>query len=210
MDNIQEYVVGENQQQEYQFLFDAQTIQSPIFLRFYVEAYATLKMHLLIIHTSMQVKIECILRGQGAHVSVQGAYILSEKHSVAIDTFQHHTVANTSSTMLIKGALRDNAYAHYEGTIYIEKDASGSYASQENKNILLSNAARVVSVPNLEVLNNEVKCFHGSATGRFDQEQLFYAASRGIDEKAAEELLLKAFFADVMDDELFKGSWYGF
>ena len=110
--------------------------------------------------------------------------------------------------MVIKGALHDNAFAHYQGNICIEKNASGSYASQENKNILLSNAARVVSVPNLEVLNNEVKCFHGSAIGRFDEEQLFYAACRGIDEKAAEKILLKAFFTDVVDGELFKGIEY--
>ncbi len=197
---MQEYVVEQNQQQQFTFVFDQSSSQPELFLRFYIRAYATLRMQLLILHTSMQVKIECILDGQGAQAYIQGAYILSEQHSVTIDTLQHHEVTNTSSTLLMKGALRDKGCVNYQGTIRIEKSACGSYASQDNKNILLSNGARAVSVPNLEVLNNEVKCFHGSAVGRFDPEQLFYVACRGIDDTKAEEILLKAFFSDVVDD----------
>lgn len=199
--NIREYVVGENQQQGFTFVCDKNSADSALLLRFYVESYATLKVQLLINHTSAQISIECILRGQGAHADIRGAYILSQEHSVAINTFQHHEACNTSSTLLMKGALHGKAFAQYHGTIRVEKPAHGAYASQENKNILLSNAARAVSVPNLEVLNNEVKCFHGSAVGRFDKDQLLYAACRGIDEESAERMLLQAFFADVVDDE---------
>ena len=67
----------------------------------------------------------------------------------------------------------------------------------ENKNILLSEKSRVTSIPSLQVLTNEVRCFHASATGKFPQEQLFYAASRGLTQKATQLLLLQAFFADV-------------
>ena len=199
--NMQEYVVGENQQKQFTFICDKNSPDSGLFLRFYVESYATLKVQLLINHTSAQVSIECILRGQGAQADIRGAYILSQEHTVAITTFQHHEASNTSSTLLMKGALHGKAFAQYHGTIRVEKSAHGAYASQENKNILLSNAARAVSVPNLEVLNNDVKCFHGSAIGRFDKDQLLYAACRGIDEKSAERILLKAFFTDVVDDE---------
>ena len=125
--------------------------------------------------------------------------MLSDEHNVMIETFQHHQAAHSSSCLIVKGALQGKASAHYAGTIRVEKQAYGSYASQENKNILLSAQARAVSIPNLEVLNNEVKCFHASAIGRFDNEQLFYIATRGIDEKVAQQILLDAFFADVVD-----------
>lgn len=207
---MREYIIGENQQKKFSFVCDQNSTDRELFLRFYVQAYAALTVHVLIAHANMHVKIECFLQGQGAHAHIHGAYILSDKHVVTIDTLQYHEGAHTSSTLLMKGALRDMAYVQYHGTIHIEKNASGTYASQENKNILLSNGARAVSVPNLQVLNNEVKCFHGSAVGKFDQEHLFYAACRGIDEKRAEEILLNAFFADVVDDELSKRIEYEF
>ena len=91
---------------------------------------------------------------------------------------------------------------HYHGTIRVEQDAAWYVASQNNKNILLiSNDARAVSVPSLEVLTNEVQCFHGSASGRCDDEQLFYLQSRGIDKKQAHRLLLQAFFAGLFVDQ---------
>lgn len=197
---MREYIVSENHQQQHTFVFDEKTKKTDVDLRFYVDANATLTVHLLIVHTSVQVKIECILRGTGANVHIYGAYMLSDDHAVKIDTVQHHQAAYTNSTLIMKGALRDTSSAHYHGTIRVEKEARDAYASQENKNILLSSTARAVSVPNLEVLNNEVKCFHGSAIGTFDAQQLFYAAARGIDEKTAERILLDAFFADVVEE----------
>jgi Fe-S cluster assembly scaffold protein SufB len=199
---LQQYIVGENQQQQYQFLFDAQS-EATHALRFCVERNATLTVHVVIVHTSVQLKIECVLHGEGAYANIFGAYMLSDSHAVKIDTVQHHEAAHTSSNLIMKGALQDKASAYYHGTIRVEKEAHGAHACQQNKNILLSNSARAVSVPNLEVLNNEVKCFHGSAIGTFDQEQLFYAASRGIDEKTAERILLDAFFCEVIDQKMF-------
>lgn len=199
LDNTSTYIIGENQQEHYTFLFDQQTQHTNVVLFFYVEAHATLTVHVVVIDTSMHVKIHCVMRGHGGHVSVKGAYRVSGEHTVIIDTFQHHQSAHTSSTLVMKGVLYGKAQAHYHGTICIEKEARGVCASQENKNIILSNEARVVSIPNLQVLNNEVRCFHGSAVGRFDKEQLFYAVARGIDEKSAERILLLAFFSDVVD-----------
>lgn len=199
LDSKKNYIITENQQEHYTFVFDQHTQQVEQTLCFYVEAYATLTVHIIIAHTSIKVKIECILRGKGAHARIFGAYMLSDEHNLVIDTFQHHQAAHTSSTLIMKGALQGKASAHYAGTIRIEKQAPASYASQENKNILLSNQARAVSIPNLEVLHNEVKCFHASAVGKFDKDQLFYIAARGIDEKMAQQILLNAFFADVLD-----------
>lgn len=197
-----EYIVGENQQQNYTFTFDPYNAPEEVFLRFSVESDAHLMVRILIAQVSIRIKIECILRGTGAYVNIYGAYVLSDEHVVTIDTMQHHHAAHTSSTLVMKGALRSKSSVRYRGIIRIEKEARSAYALQENKNILLSGAARAISIPQLEVLNNEVKCFHGSAMGKFDAQLLFYMASRGIDEATAQRLLLDAFFADVVDGEV--------
>ena len=198
------YLVGENQQVNHTFLFDHNTQEKELSLHFYVQAYATLNVAIAIVHADIKLTISCILQGNGAQAFINGAYILSEHNAVTIATMQHHQASHTSSILVIKGALRDKAQAQYTGTIRIEKEANGAYASQENKNILLSSMARAVSIPNLEVLHNEVKCFHGSAVGTFDKDQLLYAAARGIDTEKAQELLLNAFFSDVIKDNELK------
>ena len=197
---MREYVVVENQHKHYSFLIEASGDQH---IRFYVERDAKLVVEVLIASTT-NVHIECILAGVGADASIAGAYMLDAAQKVQVTTVQHHRAAHTQSSLIMKGLLRGSAYAQYHGTVRIEKDAQGSCASQENKNILLSNNARAVSVPNLEVLTHDVRCSHGSAIGRFDEEQLFYAASRGVDEKSAQRLLSNAFMAHIFTDEMLK------
>ena len=146
-DQLREYVIGENQQQKYVFLIDDADAVHDMHLRFYVERNAALVIHLLIANTNARIKIDSLLCGEGAQVHVKGAYILSGEHAVSIDTFQHHQAAHTSSTLVMKGALRGKSHAHYCGTIRVERCAQGTYASQENKNMLLSNNARAISCP---------------------------------------------------------------
>ena len=194
---MHEYSVGENQQFNFSLVLDKDNEEQGLHLRFYVAANASLTAEILIAHTSVNVIIDCVLQGAGADAGFRGAYIGSAIDKIHITSSQQHHIPHASSDLVMRGALYDSAQAQYHGTIRVEKGAHGSVASQENKNMLLSNTARALSVPNLEVLTNDVKCFHGSAVGRFDNEQLFYAASRGIDEKTAQRLLLHAFFADL-------------
>jgi Fe-S cluster assembly protein SufD len=204
LDNtIREYTVGKNQHKNYSFLID-DAVAGDQHMCFYLERNAKLVVEILLISTTIKVHVECILRGEYADARIIGAYLLDASHKAQITTLQHHIVPHTNSTLVMKGLLRDSAHAQYHGTVRIEKDARGSCASQENKNMLLSNTARAISVPSLEVLTHEVQCSHGSAIGRFDDEQLFYAASRGIDEKGAQQLLANAFFADLFVDEMMK------
>jgi len=198
---MQEYNVGENQQKNYCFLIDKTSALHDMHIRFYVERNAVLTVEVLIHSVDVNITIDCVLRGENADARIMGAYILDASHKATIVTTQHHDIARARSSLVMKGVLRDNAYAHYHGIIRVEKEAQGTHASQENKNILLSNNARAVSVPSIEVLAHDVECSHGSATGRFDDEQLFYAAARGIDEKKAQQLLLNAFLADFFVDE---------
>jgi hypothetical protein len=158
---IQEYIVGENQHKKYCFLIDLSADASSEALakgealakedqhiRFYVERNAQLNVEILIA-SSINVHIECTLLGVGADARITGAYILDASQKVHITTLQHHVVPHTSSTLVMKGLLRGSAQAQYHGMVRIEKDAQGSCASQENKNILLSNGARAISVQSL-------------------------------------------------------------
>ena len=141
---MQVYNVGENQHKNYSFLFDKTSALHDTHIRFYVERNAKLVVEILIVSTSINVHVECILLGVGADAHITGAYILDTADKVQITTTQQHHVANTRSNLVMKGVLRDNAHAQYHGTIRVEKEAQGAYASQENKNILLSNNARAV------------------------------------------------------------------
>jgi Fe-S cluster assembly protein SufD len=198
MDKIKyEYTVSADERYTHQLLIDDKNGAAAQHYCFYLERNAVLVVEVLIVYKDVDLTIECVLRGEGADARITGAYGLHLSNKVKIYTVQHHQAADTRSRLIMRGVVRDSAHAYYHGTIRVDKDARGADASQENKNMLMSNNARAVSEPSLEVLTNDVRCFHGSATGRCDDEQLFYCASRGIDEKKAQQLLLQAFFAGL-------------
>jgi Fe-S cluster assembly protein SufD len=175
------------------------SVEKNITLTFVVERNASLRVELLVAHTDAVIDITCIMRGESAQATINGAYVVRDEHTVRITTMQHHKAAHTKSALVMKGIVDDSARADYSGMIRVEKNARGCVSSQENKNMLLSDNARAVSVPQLEVLTHDVHCFHGSAVGRFDSDHLFYAASRGIDEKHMRRLLVHAFFAGMFE-----------
>lgn len=204
VDQKYDYIIGENQHQCYTFVIDKDTGCDEQHYYFYFEGNANLDAEFLIVNTSIELTIECILAGHGAQARIVGAYGVRGLNKVKINTIQHHQAAYTSSTLIMRGVLYDEAHAYYHGAVIVERDAHGCNASQENKNILMSNNARAVSEPQLQVLTDDVRCFHGSATGRCDGEQLFYCATRGIDEKRAQQLLLYAFFDTLFVDMMMK------
>jgi Fe-S cluster assembly protein SufD len=116
----------------------------------------------------------------------------------------NHTVVdnvkpNCESNELYKGVIDDNATAVFNGKIFVQKDAQKTNAFQSNKNILLSDNATVNTKPQLEIFADDVKCSHGCTIGQFDEDAFFYLRSRGISEKAAKSLLVRAFAIDIMD-----------
>jgi len=86
----------------------------------------------------------------------------------------------------------------FTGLIRIEPEGQYSDAVQTNRNLVLSEGAEAHSVPNLEILANEVRCGHGSAVGPIDAEQRYYLMSRGLDRARADRLQVKGFFEDVL------------
>lgn len=149
-------------------------------------------------HASSKCQIKIIMMGQRAQATIRGAYFLRKEEKLELHVMQDHRVKKCESLVLCKGALADASYARYDGMITIAHDAPETSASQENKNILLDVKARAVSVPNLQALNNEVQCSHGSAVGPLDTEQLWYLQSRGLADEQAKKLLLAGFFGDIV------------
>jgi Fe-S cluster assembly protein SufD len=196
--------VGQDERFVHSIIIDAESNEKNIHISFVLERNSYLEVELLVAHTYANISLECVLKGEGAHAIIRGAYSVNESHNVVFNTVQHHQAPYTTSSLVMKGVLYDYAHVSYRGMIRVEKEARHSVSRQENKNIVLSNHAHALSVPSLEVLTNDVHCFHGSALGRFEADQLFYAASRGLDEKKAQSLLLKAFFADLLHGEKMK------
>src|SRR5947207_14370409 len=146
-----------------------------------------------------KIRIQNDLAGPGATSRVTGAYFADATQHLDYDTFQEHIAPNTTSDFAFKGALRDEASAVWRGMIRVEKYAQKTNAYQENRNLMLSDQAHADSIPGLEILANDVRCTHGSTTGRVDREQLFYAMARGLTRHDAERLIVRGFFQDVLD-----------
>ena len=114
-------------------------------------------------------------------------------------TLQDHVAPHTTSDLLFKGAVEGHSRAVYTGLIRVGKGAPGTNAYQTNRNVKLSDGAWAESVPNLEILNNDVKCSHASAVGPVDEEQRFYLESRGVPPQVAERLIVLGFCGEVLE-----------
>jgi Fe-S cluster assembly protein SufD len=144
-------------------------------------------------------RIEAALAGPGASVEMKALFFGSAQQFFDFHTLQQHVVGNTTSDLLFKGALRDEARSVYAGLIRIEPNATHSDAYQANRNLLLSKTAKAHSIPMLEILNNEVRCTHGATVAPVDPEHVFYLESRGIPAPTAERMIVHGFFGEVLD-----------
>jgi Fe-S cluster assembly protein SufD len=104
-----------------------------------------------------------------------------------------HTSGHTWSNIDFKAAVTDRARSAYTGLIRIERDAGASEAFQENRNLLLSERARADTIPELEILTDDVSCSHGATAAPVDPEQLFYLQSRGLTAREALRQVVRGF-----------------
>jgi Fe-S cluster assembly protein SufD len=144
-------------------------------------------------------RVEAVLDGPGAVAELKALFFGSQEQFFDFHTLQRHQVGQTTSDLLFKGALRDEARSVYAGLIRIEKHAQRSDAYQANRNLLLSRTAKAHSIPMLEILNNDVRCTHGATVAPVDPEHLFYLQSRGIPAATAERMIVHGFFGEVLD-----------
>jgi Fe-S cluster assembly protein SufD len=138
--------------------------------------------------------------GPGGTAELFGVYFSDETQHQEHRLWVDHAVPNCTSNVLYKGALQgEGARTVWIGDVRIRPDATGTDTYELNRNLVLTDGARADSVPNLEIETGEiVGAGHASATGRFDDEQLFYLCSRGIDAETARRLVVRGFFADVV------------
>ncbi|MFP6901098.1 MAG: SufD family Fe-S cluster assembly protein, partial [Opitutales bacterium] len=111
---------------------------------------------------------------------------------------QDHRAEHTTSNLLCKNALLDEAHSIFAGLIRVEENAQHADGYQTNRNLIIGPSAVANSMPGLEILANDVKCSHGATTGNIDGEQLFYLRSRGIPSPIAKQLLMLGFFEEVL------------
>lgn len=150
--------------------------------------------------TLSRVEVETELAGDGGSSEMLGVYFGDGDQHIDHRSIQDHVGSNTSSDLLYKGAMRDRSNAIYTGTVIIEQGAHRCDAYQTNRNILLSEAARAHSVPNLEILTNDpTRCGHAASVGPVGEDELFYLMSRGIPIEEAERLVVFGFFQEVLD-----------
>ncbi|MBI3955965.1 SufD family Fe-S cluster assembly protein [Candidatus Gottesmanbacteria bacterium] len=153
-------------------------------------------MLVLVLAKSIDADVHVVVRltGRGASAKVIGLVVGRGDHKITIHTEQIHEAPETTSNLLVKAALYDDAQFSYDGVIRVARAAQKSDAYQKNENLLLSPHAHARSDPALEILANDVRCTHGSTTGKLNEDQLWYLASRGLSPKQGEALLVRGFF----------------
>ena len=137
------------------------------------------------------------LNGTGGDCTLNGLYMLHSNQHTDHHTTIDHAQPHGTSRELYKGILGGKSRGVFNGKVIVRKDAQKTDAEQMNKNLLLSDSARINTMPQLEILADDVKCRHGATIGHLDEDALFYLASRGIPEPMARTMLLKGFLQDV-------------
>ena len=144
-------------------------------------------------------RMDIDLLGNGSEFSLDGIYFGEDNQIHDNRVFVNHLGKHTSSNMITKGVLGDESSSIFTGTIHIAEGAEKTESHQENRNILLSEEATAQSVPNLEILCDDVICSHGSSVGPIEENLYHYAMSRGINKVDADKLLIKGFFNEVIN-----------
>jgi Fe-S cluster assembly protein SufD len=140
-----------------------------------------------------------VLSGDGAECLINGLFVGAGSQHLDNYMLVEHAQPQCASRQFYNGILDGSSRGVFHGRIVVHKDAQKTDAKQTNRNLLLSDNARIDTKPQLEIYADDVKCTHGATIGQIEEEQLFYLRSRGIDEVAARNTLLYAFAAECLD-----------
>lgn len=162
----------------------------------FIEENASYELSLL--QTGQDLKVKVFLNGKNANCSLKCVYLSSTAQDNKIQFDVVHRVGQTKSSQQIKGVVAGSGKTSFYGVIRMGHDCQKCEGAQDHKALLLSEKASVECVPELEIYADDVKCNHGSGIGTLDKAQLFYLMSRGIDEKTAKQMLIKAFLLSEM------------
>ncbi len=127
-----------------------------------------------------------------------GLYLADSNQHVDNQLYIDHLAQNCHSNQLFKGILDDEAKAVFSGKVMVRPQAQKTRAYQNNRNILLTDDAKVNTQPHLEIYADDVKCSHGATVGQLDPEAMFYLRSRGLCERTARQMMMIAFASEVV------------
>lgn len=139
------------------------------------------------------------LEGDGSSSEVLGIYFGEGDQTLDYRMVVNHKGRRTSSDVFLKGAVEDDSQSVFTGLLRIEKDAARTSTFETNRNLVLSENAKAQSVPNLEILCDDVVCGHASSVGPLEEDYLYYLQSRGLSRERAERLLIRGFFQEIID-----------
>ena len=138
------------------------------------------------------------VNGENCHTELNGVFSPSNNEHIDNHTTINHLVPNCKSFENYKGVLKENGVGVFNGKVIVHQDAQKIEAFQKNNNILIDQDSIIYSKPELEIYADDVKCSHGSTTGQFDEEALFYLRSRGLSIKKSLELMTLGFINEVI------------
>ena len=148
----------------------------------------------------VRTNIYSIMAGEGSDCTMNGLYLLHQSQHIDHQTRIEHAFPNCTSREVYKGIMDDNSHAVFNGKVFVRPEAQKTDGKQTNKNLLLSDGAKVDTKPQLEIFADDVKCTHGATVGPLDEIGLFYLESRGISPARARRLLTYGFAADVLGE----------
>lgn len=140
-----------------------------------------------------------ILAGENSEAHLNGLFSSRANQLIDNHTLMDHQVPHCESNELYKGIINDKSTGVFNGKIFVRKDAQKTNAYQSSKNILLSDDATINTKPQLEIYADDVKCSHGTSTGKIDESAMFYLNARGIGKDSARKLLLSSFALEVIN-----------
>jgi len=140
-----------------------------------------------------------VLVGENSEAHLNGLFSSRGTQLVDNHTLMDHQAPHCESNELYKGIINDKSTGVFNGKIFVRKDAQKTNAYQSSKNILLSDDATINTKPQLEIYADDVKCSHGTSTGKIDESALFYLNARGIGKESARKLLLGSFALEVIN-----------
>jgi Fe-S cluster assembly protein SufD len=139
-----------------------------------------------------------LFNGPHASANIYGLYLMDRRQHIDNHVYVDHSSPDCTSVESFKGILDESSSGVFNGHVFVRKDAQKTNAYQGNRNILLTDTAKVNSKPFLEIYADDVKCSHGSSTGQLDTESMFYLMQRGIGPESARMLLMFAFANEIV------------
>lgn len=133
------------------------------------------------------------LAAPGAEVTITGAFQACGSDKLAVQVVITHQAPHTRATTTLHGVAGDTAQLSFVGRIIIEADCGDSQSFLTERILLLSDTAKAEAIPDLEIKTDDVKCSHAASISRIPEEHLFYLRSRGLDQAAAEALIIEGF-----------------